>query len=102
MKSEMRYAALLAALVLVLGLIAMPRAGAAGGNDDLEFLQPPGGEFGDPDIPGPNRYLSAATTIWWTGLARMQLGLRSDLFRSVDSRANARATLRIRRPKTPR
>lgn len=51
MTSKMRYAALLAALILALGLIAMPRAGAASGNDDLEFLQPPGPQFGDPDMP---------------------------------------------------
>jgi hypothetical protein len=52
MKSTMRYAALTAALITALGLVALPRVGAAGANDDLVFLQPPGvNESGDPDIP---------------------------------------------------
>lgn len=56
MKSKMWYTALLAALILALGLIAMPRAGAAGGNDDVELVPPPGGENGDPDSGGPSRF----------------------------------------------
>ena len=53
MKCSMRFAALLAALILALGLVALPRAGLAAGNDDVEFLEPPGGESGDPDGPTP-------------------------------------------------
>jgi hypothetical protein len=58
MTSKRWYAAALAALVLVIGLIALPRVGAAGSNDDLEFLQPPGVQYGEPDIPGHNRSVS--------------------------------------------
>lgn len=56
MKGTTRYAALLAALILALGLVALPQAAVATGNSDVEFLQPPGGDSGDPDMPGPNKF----------------------------------------------
>lgn len=51
MKWTMRYAALLAALVLALSLVGMLRPGVATANEDVEFLQPPS-DKGDPDTGG--------------------------------------------------
>jgi hypothetical protein len=65
MTSKKRCAALLAALILALGLIAVPRSSAAAGNDDLELLQPPGVQFGDPDSPdGVVRICAFGFRVW--------------------------------------
>lgn len=57
MKSMTWCAALLAAVILAIGLFALPRASVAGMNDDVEFLQPPS-DAGDPDGPTPISILS--------------------------------------------
>ena len=56
MRRTMCYAALLAALFLALGLVALPPAAVADGNEDVELLPSPGGDNGDPDSGGPGRY----------------------------------------------
>lgn len=56
-------AALLAALILTLGMFAHPRECAAGLNDDVGFLQPPSGERGDPDTGG-GEYFTQGFTSW--------------------------------------
>lgn len=83
MKSKMRYTALLAALIMALGLIAMPRAGAAGGNDDVELMLPPGAQFGDPDTGGQNRYNAFRWDSWIGAASRAVPQLRVSLVRQV-------------------
>jgi hypothetical protein len=63
-------AVLLAALLVALVLMAQPRASAAGANDDVEFIQPPGGENGDPDSGGPNRYFVTRFCSWIAAQSR--------------------------------
>src|SRR5215471_2256010 len=48
-------AVLFAALILALGMFAHPKASQAGANDDVEFVQPPGSDNGDPDDGGGRR-----------------------------------------------
>ena len=87
MKSTMRYAAMLAALVLALGLVGVMRPGVATAtNEDVEFLQPPS-DKGDPDTGGGTSF----TTWGWRLLIGQTRGpfafLRVSLFRcSVPSR----------------
>ena len=85
MKLKMRYTALLAALILALGLIAMPRAGAAGGDDYLELLQPPGGENGDPD--GPTPVFFVVSRLHFTGSVLILQFSPQNMLRSAFSRA---------------
>jgi len=48
-----RYPATLVAVFLALALLVLPRASAAGMDDDVRaFLNPPDSEAGDPDSPG--------------------------------------------------
>src|SRR2546426_222523 len=58
----------LAACVLALNVMLLPRVGSAAGNDDLELVQRPGMRSGEPDIPG--RGLTTAA-IWTLGLILM-------------------------------
>src|SRR5262245_16418979 len=58
MRLRLWHAVLFAALILVLGMVAHPRASQAGANDDVEFLQPPGSENGDPDDGGGRRIMT--------------------------------------------
>ena len=89
MRSKMWYAALLAALILALGLVALP-TGTASGNDDLELLQPPGGENGDPDSGGPSKYFTFGWSSWFSAPARSVSFLRiSQNRREVPGRAVA-------------
>ena len=54
MKWTMRCAALLAALVLALGLVTIIRPGAAAADEDTMMLMPPRRTMGDPDDSGPS------------------------------------------------
>ena len=74
MRWKLWNAALLAALILTFGMFPHPRATQAGGNDDVEFVQPPGSENGDPDSGGPGRFSITRFTSWIAAQAR-QLAL---------------------------
>lgn len=60
----MRYAALLAALVLALGLVAIMRPGAAAADGD-EVMLPAPTTRGDPDQPGGVRGPVTNWVYWW-------------------------------------
>lgn len=68
MKWTMRYAALLAALVLALGLVSVMRPDVATANEDVEMLPHPG-DKGDPDSGGTSQSLTLVSSAWlrvWT------------------------------------
>jgi hypothetical protein len=69
MKWTMRYAALLAALVLALGLVEVLRPGVVAANGDVELLPLPS-DKGDPDDGGGNQVLSWSS---WVGSAKQTL-----------------------------
>lgn len=73
MKRMMRYAALLAALVLALGLVELMRPGVATANEDFELLRLPSNK-GDPDDGGPSRIFGITLTSWFAS-ARRSLAL---------------------------
>src|SRR5262245_25606970 len=64
MRLKQWYAVLFAALILELGMFAHPRASQAAANDDVEFLQPPGSENGDPDSGGQTRFWTQGWRMW--------------------------------------
>ena len=70
MKWTMRYAALLAALVLSLGLVSIMRPGAAAADSDEVMLRPPG-DRGDPDDGGPSRALGINRTSSFVSVTRV-------------------------------
>lgn len=72
MKWMLRYAVLLAALVIALGSVAAIRPEVAAANDDVIFLQPPGGERGDPDIGGGG-YNFGTSCSTWIGAAKRHI-----------------------------
>ena len=78
MKWTMRYAALLAALVLALGLVAIIRPGAAGADDDVVMLRQPGAS-GDPDSGGTLRFVTSRLIGWSGSWARTVSLLRPSL-----------------------
>ena len=65
MKWTLRYAVLLAALVLALGSFGMMRPELAMANDDVVFMDPPL-DRGDPDSGGTNHF----GTSGWNGRLR--------------------------------
>ena len=69
MKWTLRYAVLLAALVLALGSVGMMRPEVATANDDVVFLDPPN-DRGDPDDGGPSRYFGVNATSWFASVRR--------------------------------
>jgi len=102
MRLKQWFAVWLAALVVVLGLMTHPRASMAGFNDDVEFVQPPGGESGDPDDGGPSRLL---TTAWhssvsslsrWLSSVRASINKQCDVRRAHTSARSARTGNRRR------
>jgi len=94
MRWKLWNAALLAALILALGMFAHPRPSRAAANDDVEFVQPPGGDGGDPDSGGPNRYALLRLTSWVSAQTRAVLARTSTTIRGTVGRA----TTLTRRP----
>src|SRR3989442_2897630 len=91
-------AAMLAAFVLVLGLMLMPRMSSAAGNDDVEMLHPPVVWAGDPDTGGQGRFgLSSTTQVW---AIRLQTYLAMRFVSSGPSRSQS--TLLLRDPSSKR
>ena len=88
MKWTMRYAALLAALVLALGVVAIMRPGIAAADSD-EVMLPSPGNRGDPDDGGGMRSWSS-----WVRPAKQSL-LR---LRSFTARPNIRTGPAFRSP----
>ncbi len=87
MRLTKRYAAPFAALILALGLVALPREGAAGENDDVVLLPRPSG---DPDTGGPSRFSALNWSSWVGASARSLSFLRiSPVRRAVVSRPQA-------------
>ena len=95
------YAVLLAALILALGLAALPRASVAGGNDDVELIQPPGGDNGDPDTGGGVRFSTFRWIMHAGASARAFLFHQTLVTRGVAPSRNP-AGLRTRRASTVR
>lgn len=86
MKSMMRYAALMVALVMVLGWAQVVRPGVAGANEDVELLQPPTTK-GDPDDGGPSRIFRLKLSSWSASTRRALTIYRV----SMSSRTNHRS-----------
>ena len=90
-------AALLAALILTLGMFAHPRECAAGPNDDVEFLQPPSGEAGDPDSGGGGGYFITFLHFRVAGASwAVQVRLPHVLRVSLVSRTASRSVVEVR------
>lgn len=91
MKWTMRYAALLAALVLALGLVGVMRPSAAAADDPVE-IQPPPSNKGDPDSGGTSRFLTFGWIYWNSSLTRTLsfLGLSPVTRRGVNGYTSAR------------
>ena len=88
MKWTMRYAALLAALVLALGLVEMTRpVAAAADSDEVMLGRPP--QKGDPDSGGTSRFVTSRWTGWSGSWARTVSSLLPSLVprRPVDNHA---------------
>ena len=101
MRLKQWFVVLLAVMVLALGVFAHPRECAAGFNDDVAFVQPPGGESGDPDSGGQGRY-------FWTTAYQWTLAVRRAVARAW-ANGVAQATTRVgrasessRQPAAPR
>ncbi len=74
MKLTKRNAVLLAVLIVALGVVALPRGGAAGGNEDV--VQMPPGENGDPDTGGQSRFSGLIWSSWLSTSGRSLSSLR--------------------------
>jgi hypothetical protein len=98
MRLKLWNAALLAALVLAFGTFAHPRASQAGANDDVEFVQPPGTENGDPDTGSGNRYFITYIHFYSLGSGwTMQIRLPRLLRASLGSGPTTRPVVQTRR-----
>ena len=94
MKWTMRYAALLAALVLSLGMVSIMRPGVAAADSDEVMLRPPGAR-GDPDSGGPG-YVPKTTWDSLTGYPRRSLSMLSE---AVNRRLHGSRPQSVLRPK---
>jgi len=72
MKSTIRYAALLVALVAALNWATVTAPGSAVANEDVEFLQPPTNR-GDPDSGGTAQILGISVDAWLRAAGRLLL-----------------------------
>ena len=83
MKWTMRYAALLAALLMALALVQLVRPSpAAATNEDVEFLQPPS-DKGDPDTGGTYHFAELRWSSWLQRIGRLIGSLRDASSRTV-------------------
>ena len=97
MKWTMRFAAMLAALVLILSLNEAVRPSAAIANDDVELLAPPPTTKGDPDSGGPGYFV--ITWNWMIGATKRSI---SSLMSAVDRRASIQRIMTPTRPSPAR
>ena len=93
-------AVLLAALVMALVLLAQPRTSVAGANDDVQFLQPPDGENGDPDTPdGHGRFITTGYLSFCGVLSGRLFILTIRMAPAPSSRPVGASVARVRAPK---
>lgn len=99
MRWTLRCAVLLAALVLALGTVGVMRPDVAAANEDVELLDPPGRERGDPDDGGGARF---SVFGWgsWLGSAKQSLVRLKDFAARQSMRPSSASNPKLRQPWT--